>query len=193
MPADQTPAARSTLPLILWGALIVAAGVIAMFAFQTAHLRAENSLLHQQVELTDLQRRSREVEIATQQLLGEAQLRDATSLAGLKVAFLHAASTDTHHTNVCVIWNPAQQRGLLFAEHLAGAPVGKAYHLSVIDTATGQHFSAGSFQSEQATDTSPFLFKTEALPADVANVRFVLSLEATGSAQSTSDALFSSD
>lgn len=181
MPQSNFMQTRAISILLAAGAALIAATGFLFVNSQLARLRVENSLLQQQLQLFDLQTRSQQTQLEAEQIITQAQLRNATSLADLRVYFLHPPTDALSGASGCVILMPGQNQGLIFAENLPPLPEDQKYRLEVSIFTTGEKINCGSFSAREATPESPFAFVTPAgLAADHHPLRFSVLIEAGG-------------
>jgi hypothetical protein len=181
MPQSNFMQTRAIWILLAAGAALIAATGFLFVNSQLARLRVENSLLQQQLQLFDLQTRSQQTQLEAEQIITQAQLRNTTSLADLRVYFLQPPTEALSDASGCVVWMPGQNQGLFFAENLPPLAEEHKYRLQATSLTTGESKDCGSFSVRDATTEYPFAFVTPAgLAADHHPWRFSVLIEAGG-------------
>ena len=181
MSASRPKETRPALTVFI-ASLALAAGIgLAFVGYYAARLRVENALLHQQLELSNLHLRSQQIQLQSEEILTQAQLRNATTLSDLRIHFLQPHADAVSNTTACIIWVPSQRTGILFTENLPALPEGQEYHLWISNSATGERLDCGAFQIRSATVNPPFQFQiTAEWPVDAATLRFGVSIGPSG-------------
>lgn len=185
---------RHTLTIILSCAFAIAVAGLVLLGLHAFRLQAANALLHQQMQLAELEVRSREVQFASEQILTQAELRAATALDSLQLRFLHPQENISTRATIAVLWHPDRHTGMISALHLPPLAEGTTYSLWAITADDAQRAAVGSFQAQQATEHSPFVFTipSDFFP-DARQARFGLSVEAVGEREPKGVLLFSSE
>lgn len=194
MPDSRPSKSRSMVTLLAASIALIATVGLALVGSQLARLRVENTLLLQQLQLTDLQMRSQQTQFEAEQIITQARLRSATSLPDLQVHFLHDQSNHATGGTVCVVWTASQRTGLIFAENLPRLADNQEYCLWAIDASNNTQFSCGAFQSREASIESPLQFQVPAeFFADNQSLHFGVSIETPYSDSASPVMVFSSN
>lgn len=166
------------LPAIIWCTFAFAIVCLGLLGFQAFRMQAESDLLRQHVRLTELQLRGREVQIVSEQIIAQAQLRDDQ----IQISTLVPAQAASGELTACVIWVRTTRQGVLLAPTLAALAEGYEYRLKLVNSTTSETTQLGAFRQVPGPAT-PFLFQ---LPEPLeARPRFVLTRAAINRADDT--------
>jgi hypothetical protein len=172
---------RPTLTVFIACIALAATVGLVFVGFSAARLRVENALLQQHLELSDLHLRSQQIQLQSEEILTQAQLRNATTVSDLRIHFLQPHADTIAGTTACIIWLPSQRTGILFTENLPALSERQEYRLWIITASTNERLDCGAFQSRNATTDSPFQFQIPAeFPIDDSTPRFGVSIETIG-------------
>lgn len=181
MSDSRSKKTRPTLTVFIACIALAATVGLVFVGFYAARLRVENALLQHHLELSDLHLRSQQIRLQSEEILTQAQLRNATTVSDLRIHLLQPHADAVTDTTAYIIWLPSQRTGILFTENLPALSKGQEYRLWIINASTNERLYCGAFQSRDATTNSPFHFQIPAeLPVDDAPLRFGVSIETIG-------------
>ncbi|MCC6415637.1 MAG: hypothetical protein IT582_06985 [Opitutaceae bacterium] len=185
---------RPFLPSLFWCASAVLAAGCVILGYLVIQLRAENSLLTHQTRLAELQLHGLEVQIASTQIIDQAELRTHSALSSLQLRVLHPTPGAPQNAIAITIWRPGNDEALIFAKSLPPVPTGDNYLLWVLNPDGTKRVAVTSFKTNPATERAPHLFTLPPdFPTDHGTLRFGLFVSGNPPAGSAARPLLISD
>lgn len=186
MPSSRPDSAFPLLKLAPWAVTAALAAAATWFATRNLALRQENLALRSERQLAEVAYQMARGQLTERTLLAEGmitdlgrRLRRSEDLTRLRVVALASLTGNTREAQVIVVWDPAQQAGLLAMQQLPAIADTQDYQLWITDPAYAQPVDGGVFHGG-ADGTSALVFHPAKPVTQAAG--FAISLEKKGGA-----------